>query len=72
MSRKAKVLDGYLTDDEQARVLLLTPRTLRNWRRLGKGPPYVRVGKRIFYPLAGNAAWLKANEQTPVQSERAA
>ncbi len=70
MSRKAKVLDGYLTEDEEAVALGVVKRTLRTWRKLGKGPPYTKVGRRFFYPIAGNPAWLKANEQMPVRSVR--
>jgi hypothetical protein len=72
MPRKGKVLADYLTEDEQAAALGLTVRTLRSWRQRGEGPPFVKVGKRVFYPIAGNAAWLKANEQAPVRSGRAA
>jgi hypothetical protein len=69
---KGKVLDGYLTEDQQAAALHVVPRTLRSWRKDGEGPPYLKIGWRIFYPLTGSAAWLKANEQAPVRSERAA
>ncbi|MBV5268424.1 MAG: helix-turn-helix domain-containing protein [Burkholderiaceae bacterium] len=27
----------------------LVPQTLANWRHLSKGPPYYKVGDRIFY-----------------------
>jgi len=70
VARKAKGLDGYLTENEEAAALGLTVRTLRSWRKLGKGPPFTKVGKRIFYPIDGNPAWLKANEQMPVRSVR--
>jgi len=72
MPRKGKVLDGYLNEDEQAAALGVVTRTLRIWRQRGKGPSFVKVGRRVFYPIAGSAAWLKANEQAPVRSGRAA
>lgn len=72
MSRKGRAPEGYLTEDEQAAVLGVVKRTLRSWRRQGKGPPYTKVGKRVFYSVGGSAAWLKANETNPVRSERAA
>jgi hypothetical protein len=72
MARKPKILDGYVSEHEEAAALGLTVRTLRSWRKLGKGPNYVKIGRRFFYPLAGNASWLKASEQDPVRSERAA
>ena len=69
---KGNALAGYLTEDQQAAALGVVTRTLRSWRQRGEGPPYVRVGRRVFYRIDGSAAWLKANEQAPVRSGRAA
>jgi hypothetical protein len=68
MPQVRRLLDGYLNEDEQAAELGVVKRTLRSWRQKGEGGPYVKIGKQIFYPIAGSAAWLKANEQTPVRS----
>lgn len=32
-------------------------RTLSNWRSLGTGPKFTKVGGRILYPLAEVLAW---------------
>jgi hypothetical protein len=72
MSRRAKVLDQYLDEDQEAAELRVAKRTLRTWRQKGEGPPFVRAGKQILYPIAGTVAWLKGLEQTPVRSELAA
>jgi hypothetical protein len=69
---KGRLLDGYLNEDEEAAELGVVKRTLRSWRQKGEGAPYVKVGKQVFYPIAGSAAWLKANEQTPVRSGKRA
>jgi hypothetical protein len=68
MPQIRRLLDGYLTEDEQAAELNVVKRTLRSWRQKGEGAPYVKIGKQIFYPIAGSAAWLKAKEQKPVRS----
>jgi len=31
--------------------------TLRNWRSAKRGPPFVKLGVRASYPLAGVEAW---------------
>lgn len=64
--------EGY--DDELATAndLKVTVRTLRKWRGQGVGPPYVVVARRFYYSRTGRVAWLKAREQIPVRSERAA
>jgi hypothetical protein len=68
MAQTRKLLEAYLNEDEQAEELHVVKRTLRSWRQKGEGAPYVKIGKQVFYPIAGSAAWLKANEQTPVRS----
>jgi hypothetical protein len=45
-----------LDENEVAKILKTAVRTLRNWRGLGKGPPYVKIGQRIVrYPRRGVA-----------------
>jgi hypothetical protein len=41
-------------------------KTLSNWRHdeAGSGPPFVRFGSRIFYPLDGLLGWEKARTYT--------
>jgi hypothetical protein len=39
----------------------ISPGTLANWRSLGKGPPYIKLGGRVRYPLDALAAWEKEN-----------
>jgi predicted DNA-binding transcriptional regulator AlpA len=36
-------------------------RTLANWRSKGEGPPYVKLGQRVAYPLAQVEAWEVQN-----------
>ena len=72
MPQRRKLLDEYLSEAEQASELGVVTRTLRLWRQKGEGGPYVKIGKQVFYPIAGSAAWLKANEQTPVRSGKRA
>jgi hypothetical protein len=36
-------------EDEAAAALGLSPRTLQRWRVEGKGPQFVKVGKRAAY-----------------------
>jgi hypothetical protein len=44
------VLDEpLLTDEEAAAVLKVAPKTPSQWRLHGKGPRYIKYGKRVFY-----------------------
>jgi len=31
----------------------ISKKTLSNWRQTGLGPPYLKIGSRILYPLHG-------------------
>lgn len=38
----------------------ITVRTLANWRCLGVGPKFTKVGGRILYPLAEVLSWERS------------
>lgn len=35
--------------------------TLRNWRAMRIGPPFMKVGKAVLYPIDGLDAWDSMN-----------
>ena len=49
-----------VTENEAAKVLGFSPRTLQSWRVSGDGPPFVRVSPRaIRYRLSDLEAWIE-------------
>jgi predicted aldo/keto reductase-like oxidoreductase len=40
---------SLVDDDEAARRLLQKASTLASWRATGRGPPFYKVGRRVFY-----------------------
>ena len=42
----------------------LSLHTLKMWRYRKKGPPYVKIGKRVLYRTSAIAAWESKNEVT--------
>lgn len=38
------------SQDELAARWKMSPRTLEQWRWLGKGPKFLRLGARVLYP----------------------
>lgn len=50
---------AYLTSKEVADRWRLSDQTLANWRHAGKGPPFIRVGSRVLYPIEGIQSWEK-------------
>ena len=40
--------------------------TLRTWRSRGLGPPFVKIGKKVFYSK-GARLWVLAQERNPAE-----
>jgi hypothetical protein len=51
----------YLTTAEVSARLSgqVKPQTLANWRNLGEGPPFTKVGGKVLYPEDRLEAWLQ-------------
>ena len=49
---------ALLTQREAALALRLSERTLERWRVSGGGPPFAKLGKRIFYRQSDLDDWI--------------
>jgi predicted DNA-binding transcriptional regulator AlpA len=49
----------YLTTQEVAQMTRIPVKTLEGYRRHGMGPPYVKIGRGIRYPISGVREWMK-------------
>ncbi len=47
----------YLTNDEAAEYLRLSPRTLEKQRVIGGGPRFRKFGRRVMYAVADLEVW---------------
>lgn len=47
----------YLTNDEAAAYLRLSPRTLEKQRVIGGGPRFRKFGRRVMYAVADLDTW---------------
>jgi hypothetical protein len=65
--RIAHVPGGYIPEAEIAAELNMRPRTLRKWRAEGKGPPFIKIGRRVFYRDKSRDVWLRRQEVEPVR-----
>ena len=57
-----------LTTRELASALRLSPATLQLWRRTGRGPRYLKIGKSVRYRVSDVQEWLEAH--APVATVR--
>lgn len=62
-----------LTQSELAERWHISPRTLEQWRWLGKGPRFLKIGARVLYDLAEVEAYEHAqlcqNTNGPLPAE---
>jgi hypothetical protein len=60
----------HLDQKRLAKRWLISERTLEQWRWKGRGPRYLKIGRRVIYPLteveACEAASLHANTFGPL------
>jgi hypothetical protein len=57
LSTAAAQPQRYLTNDEAADYLRLSPRTLEKQRVIGGGPRFRKFGRRVMYAVADLDAW---------------
>jgi DNA-binding transcriptional MerR regulator len=57
--------EPLLDETPAAEQLGLPPRTLRTWRSRGKGPPFVRLGKRVKYRPQDLRAFVEQRLERP-------
>jgi predicted DNA-binding transcriptional regulator AlpA len=69
-AEERRAVERLLSTEEVADVLGRPPRTLRQWRYLGEGPRYLKVGAPVRYRAHDVEAWLKAQEQEPAARGR--
>jgi hypothetical protein len=67
---------AYLTSKEVADRWRLSDQMLANWRYAGKGPPFIRVGSRVLYPIEGihsferlSSSWLSSDNSQATSAE---
>jgi hypothetical protein len=50
--------DYLLRPEDVSAVLGAAPKTLANWRCERQGPPFIMIGRRVYYPLELLNDWL--------------
>ena len=56
-----------LTNEETAALLGVRPQTLLTWRCQGRGPRYLKVGRRCYYRRPDVETWLQGQLRDPAK-----
>ncbi|MFW5489115.1 MAG: helix-turn-helix transcriptional regulator [Desulfovibrio sp.] len=62
-------MQGLLTTKEAAERLGLSPGTLEVWRCLGKGPRYIKIGRRVGYDARDLEAYVESCKVVPLEEQ---
>lgn len=50
--------DDLLTTEEVADWIRVSPMTVRDWRKKGRGPKALKIGHAVRYPRREVATWI--------------
>lgn len=65
--------DDIMPEGEFAETILQSsPRTAQRLRARREGPPFIKIGRRVFYRREAVRAWLLAQEQAQPRANRGA
>lgn len=59
-----------LSEKELADLLPVGLKCLRNWRLTGKGPVFIKLGRRVAYDEQTVKDWLAANTMLSTSDDR--
>ncbi len=58
--------DELLAEEDAGKELGNRPkRTMQQWRYLGKGPKYIKIGGRVYYRRSAIRTYLNSRERDP-------
>lgn len=63
MERHEILKSEYITSVEACELLAVSQRTLLRWHRLRKGPPQIKVGRKVYYRRQAISDWLMSLER---------
>lgn len=64
-------MSRYLTTDQLASRLSLSPKTLERWRFEGRGPAFLKFGARVVYDAETVDRWA-ADQERHITTRRVA
>jgi hypothetical protein len=57
-----------LSDVAAAKIVHQKRSTLATWRATGKGPVFIKLGRRVFYIRTDLEAWIAAQRREPAKA----
>lgn len=54
-----------LSTPEAAEALRMSALTLHRWRKAGKGPPFIEMGRKVYYRRTDIERWIEGQQRQP-------
>jgi len=64
MQTSTELFEELLEQDEAARLIRHSPRTLERQRWAGTGPPFLKIGRKVLYDRQELLAWARSHRRT--------
>ena len=55
----------FVNDVEAAKILYVSPQSLRNWRCIGRGPSYTKRGRMVRYQIQNLLSYMEQGRIDP-------
>jgi predicted site-specific integrase-resolvase len=55
----------FVNDVEAAKILSVSPQSLRNWRHMGRGPSYTKRGRMVRYQIQNLLSYMEQGRIDP-------
>ncbi|MCL7999432.1 helix-turn-helix domain-containing protein [Brucella sp. 21LCYQ03] len=65
IENETDILDDLADEAEAATILRQAPRTLTVWRCQGRGPIFLKLGRKVFYRRSDLRRWVAAQTIKP-------
>jgi hypothetical protein len=66
--QRQRLLSNHLSEQEFADEINKSIRAIRAWRQQGLGPPWIRIGKSVFYEVSAIENWLASLRRKPARN----
>jgi hypothetical protein len=67
MTDQPKLFEGYLTEEQYLAERKIGRRQGQRERAAGIAPPWVKIGRRVFYSIPGGQRYVASQEVEPVR-----
>lgn len=70
MAASIRAAVGIVNEEEMSATLQVSVETLTTWRTKRKGPPHIKIGKKVFYSISEFGAWVVQESARQIETAK--